>query len=108
MGDPRLLLMAVLATATTARAQLIVTTTSVPAGAYNVPYSTALQATGGVPPYQWCGPPPPSGALCPWGTPSTVQGGFPPGIQLSADGVLSGTPVAAGSYPFEVEVQDSA
>ncbi len=108
MGDPRLLLVAVLATGATARAQLTVTTTSVPTGAYDVPYSFTLQAMGGVPPYQWCGPPQTPGALCPWGTFSTAAGGLPPGIVLSADGVLGGTPGCAGSYPFNVQVQDSA
>ena len=33
-------------------------------------------------------------------------GTLPPGLTLSSAGVLSGTPTAAGSYPFTVNVID--
>jgi Putative Ig domain len=94
-----------LALAASARADpLAIVTTSLPSGAYGVAYSLPLSAVGGTPPYQWCGPSP---ALCPWGTASLLQGEMPPGIALSADGTLSGTPQGSGSSSFQVEVQDA-
>jgi putative Ig domain-containing protein len=52
----------------------------------------ALTATGGVPPYHW-----------------NVSGGtLPPGLTIGSDGSLSGTPAAAGAFPFSIEVSDSA
>ncbi len=89
-------------------APLAIATTALPAANFGEFYSVSLAALGGQPPYQWCGPPATTGALCPWGTASTIQGGLPPGILLSADGVISGIPAAGGSYPFEVQVRDSA
>jgi len=56
-----------------------------------MPYSYALTAQGGVPPYVWS---------------STV---LPAGLTLSADGVISGIPTAPkGSYPIVVTVRDEA
>src|SRR5271165_1834644 len=105
----KVLILGAVAWASKARAlPLAVVTTSVPAGAYDVAYSVTLQATGGIPPYQWCGPPQTPGALCPWGAFSTMAGTLPPGLLLSAGGVLSGIPQASGAYSFLVEVQDAA
>ena len=53
------------------------------------PYSAQLTVAGADPPYQW--------AL----QPDLVA---PPGLTLSNDGVLSGTPTAAGTYSFTVSV----
>lgn len=54
-----------------------------------MPYSYALTAQGGVPPYKWS---------------STA---LPAGLSLSSDGVISGTPTAPkGSYPVVVTVED--
>ncbi len=39
---------------------------------------------------------------------SVSKGTMPPGISLSADGVLSGTPTAAGTYSFTVNVKDNS
>ena len=70
---------------------LQVTTASLPNGTTNVAYtSQQLTASGGQPPYRWS-----SGAL-------------PPGLSLSTNGVMSGTPVTAGTSNFFVQVTDSA
>jgi hypothetical protein len=62
------------------------------AGTYGSAYSGAVQATGGTAPYTW----------------SAAAGTLPPGIALAADGTLSGTPTAAGTYSFTARVSDSA
>lgn len=56
------------------------------------PYSQTLQATGGVPPYSW----------------SIASGSLGAGLNLSADGVISGTPVSPGTSVFVIRVTDSA
>jgi Putative Ig domain len=74
-------------------ATLAVTTISLPAGAAASPYpSTTLQATGGVTPYTW--------ALA-------SGSSLPAGLTLSAGGVISGTPAAAGSYSLTFVVTDA-
>jgi hypothetical protein len=71
---------------------LVITTSSLPAGTVNQPYSTTLQATGGTPPYTW----------------SVVSGSLPNGLQLnSLTGNISGTPAATGTFTFTVQVADS-
>jgi len=37
-----------------------------------------------------------------------ARGSLPPGVALGADGVLAGTPTAAGTYKWTVEVRDSS
>lgn len=56
------------------------------------PYNQRLQATGGVPPYTW----------------SVASGSLGAGLNLSADGVISGAATAAGNNVFTVRVTDSA
>jgi hypothetical protein len=68
---------------------LSITATSVSA-AVNTPLSYALSATGGVAPFTW-----------------TALGSLPAGLTLSSDGVISGTPAAAGGYTVSVKVTDS-
>lgn len=51
--------------------------------------STTFAASGGTGPYRWS------------------AGGLPAGVSLSSDGVLSGTPSAAGTYTVTVTVVDS-
>jgi hypothetical protein len=70
---------------------LSITTTSLPGGSINVPYSNTLAATGGEPPYNW----------------SVVGGSLPPGLGLSSAGVISGTPTAGGMYSVTVQVGDT-
>jgi hypothetical protein len=73
---------------------LKITTTTLPSGTIGTPYSsTMLQATGGAPPYSW--------SLASGSTP------LPPGIVLSALGVISGTPNIAGTFSFTVQVTDT-
>jgi putative Ig domain-containing protein len=63
-----------------------------PPATMGLPYSQALTASGGAPPYAW----------------SVVSGALPNGIGLSTSaGVLSGTPTATGSFTFGVGVSDS-
>ncbi|MCB5166972.1 putative Ig domain-containing protein [Streptomyces bambusae] len=58
--------------------------------AYSVPVVTG-PATGGTPPVTY-----------------SVSGTLPPGLTLSSDGLLSGTPTTAGTYAFTVTATDSA
>jgi len=60
-------------------------------GEVNVAYNETLAASGGTPPYLW----------------SMTAGAQPPGLSLSAAGVLSNTPTTAGTYNFTVTVTDS-
>ena len=51
-----------------------------------------LTATGGQPPYSW----------------TIIAGALPPGMTLSSDGVISGTPTVAGTASFTVQASDAA
>ena len=62
-----------------------------PAGWTNTVYSNTLTVSGGTSPFAW----------------SVSSGSLPPGISLSADGTLSGTPTAAGTASFTVKVTDA-
>ena len=73
---------------------LQITTSAIPDGTLNQPYSTTLQATGGKPPYVWSKYKPAS---------------FPPWLNLNpATGQLSGTPTLPGIYDVNILVDDSA
>jgi len=76
---------------TPARDTLVITTTQLPAGKVGVPYQATLRASGGKAPYQW--------------TVTSVLGGL---FDVSKDGVITGTPKAAGTFSFVVYVQDSS
>jgi hypothetical protein len=86
-------------TATLAATQVInpalaITTTSpLTPGIVGTAYSTTFAASGGVSPYTW--------AL------ASGSGPLPAGLTLSTAGVLSGTPTAAFSGSFNVQVSDS-
>jgi hypothetical protein len=68
---------------------LAVTSSSLPNGEVDLSYSTTLTASGG------------GAATQTW---SVTGGQLPPGVTLSNDGRLSGTPSAAGTYNFSVTV----
>jgi len=69
-------------------------TTTLPNGVLGTLYAagTQLQATGGVPPYQW----------------TPAAGSFPNGLALNLDGTITGIPTATGVFnAFTVTVKDS-
>jgi acid phosphatase len=73
--------------------QLSITTTSLPSGQTQTSYSASLQATGGTPPYTW----------------SVLTGQLPTSLSLSSSsGIITGIPTVAGSFPFTIQVKDSA
>lgn len=64
-----------------------------PAGIVTNAYGFGFSvASGGSSPFTW----------------AVTSGALPGGLTLAADGTLSGTPTAAGSFPFTVTVTDSA
>ena len=71
-------------------AAVTVTTTSLPNGLATTPYSQTLAATGGTPAYSW----------------SIASGSLPNGLSL-VGATITGTPTAAGTYNFTVQVTDS-
>ncbi len=78
-------------TATTA--PLAVTSTALPSGLENTPYSASLQGTGGTSPYTWS---------------QTAGGAMPPGVTLSSAGIFSGTPTNSGTFgPYTFKVTDA-
>ena len=79
-------------TLTVQAAPLVITTTSLPNGVMNTAYTATLAADGGTTPYTW----------------SMISGILPLGLTLNAGaGVISGTPTAAGTFSFVVQVRDA-
>jgi hypothetical protein len=72
---------------------LQITTASLPDAAVNAAYAQTLSVTGGQLPVTW-----------------TLDSGssLPPGLSLSAQGVINGIPTAAGSYSFTVVAKDAS
>lgn len=58
----------------------------------DVPFASSITATGGAVPITF----------------APGAGTFPPGLSLAANGTLSGTPTAGGSYTFDVVATDNA
>ena len=67
-----------------------ITTTSLPSGSINKPYSGTVSASGGVPPFTW----------------SVASGALPGGLSLAASTtnsvLISGTPTSQGSFTFSI------
>jgi hypothetical protein len=70
---------------------LIATLSPLPAATVDTAYSQTLSAAAGSPSYAW----------------SVTSGALPAGLTLSSTGTVSGTPTAAGSFNFTVQVKDS-
>jgi hypothetical protein len=70
---------------------LAITTDTLPSGKENEYYFHELAATGGTPPYSW----------------TKVSSVFPSGISLSAQGVISGTPLVAGTFWVTLRATDA-
>jgi Putative Ig domain len=76
----------------TVAAALTVTTTSLPGGTADQPYTATLNAAGGVTPYTW----------------SVSSGSLPAGLSLDpATGAISGTPTGTGTATFTAAVTDA-
>jgi len=75
------------------RAQFTITTQTLPNGVTGTAYSQTLATTGGTAPFRW----------------SVQAGALPTGLQLgTANGVISGTPSAAGTFDFTVQALDNS
>jgi hypothetical protein len=70
----------------------ITTTSPLAAGDVSIAYSKTFAVSGGTSPFTW----------------SVSTGTLPAGLTLSAAGVLSGTPTAAGTSSFTIKVTDAA
>ena len=69
----------------------ITTPPNLPVATVNSNYSVTLSASGGQPPYTW-----------------SVIGTLPAGLTLApSSGVISGTPVSTGTFPFTINVSDT-
>ena len=69
----------------------VIETASLPEAVADDEYSFTLQASGGRQPLRW----------------TLIAGSLPDGLGLSPDGVISGTPQAAGTYSFSVYVRNA-
>jgi hypothetical protein len=65
---------------------------SLPNGKVGVSYMADVHATGGVPPYIF----------------SQTGGALPAGLTIIGDGAITGTPIAAGTSQFTLQVMDAA
>jgi hypothetical protein len=75
----------------TINAAIVLAPTTLPAGITTIPYSQTVAATGG------------TGTL----TFSVTVGALPTGLTISTAGVISGTPNAAGAFPFTITATDT-
>lgn len=72
---------------------LTIVTSALAGGTVGTSYLQSVSASGGTLPYTW--------SIVPG------LGTLPPGLSLSAGGVITGTPTTAGTYNFTVRVTDS-
>ena len=72
--------------------QLTITTSSLPGGTVGAAYQQALTASGGTGGYSW----------------TVTAGALPANLSLSTGGSITGTPSAAGTSSFTVQVTDSS
>ena len=79
-------------TVTIAAPTLALAPATLPGADRNVGYSQILSASGGTAPYSY----------------AVTAGALPAGITLAANGTLSGSPTAAGSYGFTVTATDAS
>ena len=75
----------------TSPAAIILSPPSLPAATLGQPEAARITAAGGSPPYTF-----------------SVSSGSPPGLSLSAQGTLTGTPTTPGTYQFTVTAADSS
>ncbi len=68
-----------------------IVTSQLPDGQVGIPYNASVLVTGGTAPYTW----------------NIESGSTPPGVILNADGTVTGTPTATGSFSFIVKVTDN-
>jgi hypothetical protein len=68
----------------------ILNATPLPSITINVPFAKVFSGIGGSPAYTW----------------SLAGGAFPAGLNISAAGVLSGTPTALGTFNFTLQMTD--
>lgn len=71
--------------------RLVYKTVVLPSGRLGSEYGARVIVKGGRPPYAF-----------------TVEGKFPPGLELADDGTLAGRPTAAGSHAFTLMVSDAS
>lgn len=64
---------------------------NVPSAVQGQAFIRQLPATGGTPPYTW----------------QVASGSLPPGLSLSTNGRISGTPTSTGAYTYSLQVTDS-
>jgi hypothetical protein len=70
-----------------------ITTTSLPAGAFDVDYNQTVSVTGGIRPFVW----------------GVTSGALPEGLDLNAsNGNIFGTPTSTGSFKFRLRVTDQS
>lgn len=72
----------------------LVVDTNLSSGIAGSPYKMVLSASGLNPPYTWSSP--------------SGYGQFPPGLNLSSSGIISGTPSKAGTWIFNVKITDAS
>jgi erythromycin esterase len=74
-----------------------------PDGMVDTPYTQTLMGDGGTCSGGWCT----TFAWPPYGNWTVTAGALPPGLSLSSDGVLSGTPTKDGWFTFTVQTTEN-